>query len=430
MTQNDAFWILVPYRLFTVVPLWGLIDKMPLRSRWFFAFRVKFSPNVLFFSFFGVFFHRWHMQHISEILKIIEGGVRLNSSQVVSYAQLLAEKLKNEGCERQASSVLKKLSVKNGMEGYSPSAGANSMGLGMPVDKDSRLSLGDESWPDLRDCQVQLVSSVKETVAEFLRFIEKSSLLSEAGVGVSPSMLIYGPPGCGKTQLAKYVAASLELPLITARCDTIISSFLGSTAKNIRNLFDHAASRPCVLFLDEFDAIAKARDDHQEIGELKRVVVSLLQNIDALPDDTIVISATNHESLLDPAVWRRFDYKLKMSEPDEEVRLRLFEQFLSGYAPKNLKLAVDISQGLSGSIIEQVCKASIRKALVDGRSKILLDDLILRIIKELHSDTLSLPVSDEEKAVLLRGKDKKLFTMTRLSNLLGMSVGKISKTVT
>lgn len=370
------------------------------------------------------------MQHISEILKIIEGGVRLNSNQVASYAQLLAEKLKKEGYERQASSILKKVNSSSNSEEYSPSSGAKTMGFGMPVDKDSRLSLGDESWPDINNCQVQLAKGVTETVQEFLQFIEKSFLLSEAGVGISPSMLIYGPPGCGKTQLANYVAASLELPLITARCDTIISSFLGSTAKNIRNLFDHAASRPCVLFLDEFDAIAKARDDQQEIGELKRVVVSLLQNIDSLPDDTIIIAATNHESLLDPAIWRRFDYKIKVGEPDDEARLRLFEQFLSVYAPKNLKLAASISQGLSGSIIEQVCKASIREALVADQRKVNLDSLILRIIKELYGETLALPISNEEKAIILRDKNKKLFTMSRLSSLLGMSIGKISKTVT
>lgn len=369
------------------------------------------------------------MQHISEILKIIEGGVRLNSNQVISYSQLLAEKLKKEGDERQALSIMKKLNLAGPTDSFVPSSTGSANGASIPLDKDSRLSLGDESWPSLTEHQIQLTKGVQDSIEEFLNFIEKAALLSEAGVGVSPSMLIYGPPGCGKTQLAKYVSASLGLPLITARCDTIISSFLGSTAKNIRNLFDHAASRPCVLFLDEFDAIAKARDDQHEIGELKRVVVSLLQNIDSLPDDTVIIAATNHEGLLDPAIWRRFDYKIKISEPDEETRIRLFKQFLGSYCPKNFKLAVDVSAGLSGSAIEQLCKASIREAVLSGKKQVDIDKLIIRLIKDKYNEILTLPITKEEKAILLRKEDKKLFTMSRLSNLLGMSLGKISKTV-
>src|SRR4029077_10470965 len=108
-----------------------------------------------------------------------------------------------------------------------------------------------------------------------------------------PSLLIYGPPGCGKTQLARHVAEELHLPLLTARVDTIVSSYLGNTSKNIRSLFEHAMARPCVLFLDEFDAIAKLRDDQHELGELKRVVISLLQNIDALDSSITLIPATD-----------------------------------------------------------------------------------------------------------------------------------------
>ena len=95
-------------------------------------------------------------------------------------------------------------------------------------------------------------------------------------------MLLYGPPGVGKSETAKYVAARLEVPLYTVRTDSLVSSYLGSTSKNLRSVFDFVSAEPCVLFLDELDAIAKQRDDSQELGELKRVVISLLQNIDKL----------------------------------------------------------------------------------------------------------------------------------------------------
>ena len=110
-------------------------------------------------------------------------------------------------------------------------------------------------------------------------------------------MLMYGPPGTGKSRLARHIAGELGLELYVARLDGLISSFLGSTSKNIRALFDFAAKTPCVLFLDEFDAIAKLRGDTQELGELKRVVNSFIQNLDSLGPQSIVLAATNHEEL-------------------------------------------------------------------------------------------------------------------------------------
>ena len=128
-------------------------------------------------------------------------------------------------------------------------------------------------------------------------------------------MLLYGPPGCGKSRLARYTARKLGLELYVARLDGLISSYLGSTSKNIRALFEFASRTPCVLFLDEFDAIAKLRGDTQELGELKRVVNSFIQNLDTLGTQSVVLAATNHEVLLDAAVWRRFSYRLELSYP-------------------------------------------------------------------------------------------------------------------
>ena len=110
--------------------------------------------------------------------------------------------------------------------------------------------------------------------------------------------------------------------MVTARLDGLVSSLLGSTAKNIRKVFDYASKRECILFLDEFDVIAKLRDDKNELGELKRVVNSLLQNIDGFNNDSILIAATNHHELLDPAIWRRFSTIAALEKPlwDEIVR--------------------------------------------------------------------------------------------------------------
>ena len=115
--------------------------------------------------------------------------------------------------------------------------------------------------------------------------------------------------------------------MYVARLDGLISSFLGSTSKNIRALFDFAAKTPCVLFLDEFDAIAKLRGDSQELGELKRVVNSFIQNLDTLGSQSIVIAATNHQELLDSAIWRRFSYRLALDFPAADLREKMWTAF-------------------------------------------------------------------------------------------------------
>lgn len=189
------------------------------------------------------------MQHIPEVLKIIEGGIKSNSTQVISYAKLLADKLEQEGMDRAAENIRKKIGLgATTTKSVSLAGTTNSASIGIPVDRDSRLTLGDEAAPRIEEHPVQLPGHLQATIEEFLSFIDKAPLLAEAGVGVTPSMLIYGPPGCGKTELANHIAARLELPLLTARCDTLISSFLGSTAKNLRSLFDHAASRHAFYF--------------------------------------------------------------------------------------------------------------------------------------------------------------------------------------
>jgi hypothetical protein len=175
-------------------------------------------------------------------------------------------------------------------------------------------------------------------VAEWGRAAELKAL----GVEPSRSCLFYGPPGTGKTMTAFNLAARLGLPVVNARIDGLVSSFLGTTARNIANLFDFANRYRCVLVLDEFDALAKMRDDPHELGELKRVVNTLLQNLDARADKGLTIAITNHEGLLDPAVWRRFQNHLRIGLPDAHTRLEMVTSFLS-----SLQLSEDILKILS-----------------------------------------------------------------------------------
>src|SRR6202041_2570855 len=137
--------------------------------------------------------------------------------------------------------------------------------------------------------------------------------------------------GNGKTTLAEAIAESLNLPLLAVRYEAVIGSFLGETASRLRRVFDLARSMPCVLFFDEFDAIGKERGDIHETGEIKRVVTSLLMQIDELPSYTIVAAATNHPELLDRAAWRRFQLRLALPRPTAKQLAEYIEAFLKRF---------------------------------------------------------------------------------------------------
>jgi SpoVK/Ycf46/Vps4 family AAA+-type ATPase len=152
----------------------------------------------------------------------------------------------------------------------------------------------------------------------------RSDLLRSYNLEPRNKILLVGPPGNGKTSLAEALAQSLMVPLLTVRYHAIIGSYLGETANRLRNMFDHVRTRRCVFFFDEFETIAKERGDTHETGEIKRVVSSLLLEMDALPSYVVVVTATNHPELLDRAVWRRFQVRIHLPKP----RLSEIEEWL------------------------------------------------------------------------------------------------------
>ena len=140
--------------------------------------------------------------------------------------------------------------------------------------------------------------------------------------------LFIGPPGVGKTLSARWIASQLNLPLMVLDLSAVMSSFLGRTGNNVRSVLDYAKKQQCVLLLDELDAIAKRRDDATEIGELKRLVTVLIQEVDNWPSSGMLIAATNHPELLDTAVWRRFDHVIKFPTPDHHGIQEALDSFI------------------------------------------------------------------------------------------------------
>jgi MoxR-like ATPase len=204
-----------------------------------------------------------------------------------------------------------------------------------------------------------LAERSQKSVYDLAREWQTQERLAALGVAPGRSCLIFGPPGTGKTMTAYHLAAELNLPVVDARIDGLISSFLGTTARNIANLFAFANRYRCMLLLDEFDAIAKVRDDPQEIGEIKRVVNSLLQNLDDRAEIGITIAITNHHHLLDSAVWRRFENQIQLSLPDTEARTEILARSLKPL-PVNqtlLSLMAYVTEGRSGADLRRLSNA-------------------------------------------------------------------------
>jgi len=291
----------------------------------------------------------------TEIIKIIEGGLSNNPQKVLNYSKHLAKKLKEDGSDKLAGRITKVIQGNSGIPVYKDQL------FHAPVDNETRLNIADIIFPENNHVDIIVSKTVNQSVLDFISLVNSREILREKGLEINLSLLLYGPPGCGKTSMAKYIAKELDLPLIVARFDSLISSLLGSTAKNIRKLFDYSKSKPCILFLDEFDAIAKARDDNHETGELKRVINSLLQNIDEFSEaGGILIAATNHEQLLDSAIWRRFEVVININTPSydevESLIKMYFNKIQDGieYEGKKVELLSSCLNGYSHSEIIKI----------------------------------------------------------------------------
>lgn len=203
-------------------------------------------------------------------------------------------------------------------------------------------SLFSEKVPQKRLNHLILPDNVRSACQDLINEQNRSDLLQSYGIEPRNRLLLVGPPGNGKTSLAEAIAESLMLPLLTVRYESIIGPYLGETASRLSKLFEYTKTRECVLFFDEFETLGKERGDIHETGEIKRVVSSLLMQIDALPSYVVAIAATNHDSLLDKAAWRRFQIRLEIPKPTRnslEEYYRFFEKeraFNFGLQPSTL----------------------------------------------------------------------------------------------
>lgn len=224
-----------------------------------------------------------------------------------------------------------------------------------PAHDDRIRKLLTENVPRKMLDELILPDTVATACAELVEEQHRVELLRSYGIEPRHRVLLAGTPGNGKTSLAEALAEKLMVPLLTVRYEGVIGSFLGETAQRLRQVFDYVATRRCVLFFDEFDAIGKERGDVHETGEIKRVVSSLLLQMDNLPSHVVVVVASNHPELLDRAVWRRFQLRLELPPPTQSAAEMWFRRLAKqldaplGRSPRSLAMHL---KGLSFAEIE------------------------------------------------------------------------------
>lgn len=354
----------------------------------------------------------------TEMVKIIEGGLLGDREKVKNYATVLADNLEQEGeialAKKVRTVLMKRRPEFTSLDSFSTK----------PVDTESRMDIVEISNPQISKDQLVLSKYIEDELNSFVECYHMRDDLLKAGLEISNSLLLYGPPGCGKTTVAQYISSITNLPLVTARLDGLISSLLGSTAKNIRKIFDYVAKRECILFLDEFDVIAKLRDDKNELGELKRVVNSLIQNIDSLNNNSILIAATNHHELLDPAIWRRFSKVMTLERPQKDEISRLLMLLLIGYPcdfqnnDKKMEQVICAFEGFSHSNIKTVIKNAIRDSIIKHKTELNICDVLKEIYFNKHHE-----INDEDKFILFLLKS--YATHKEINENLGISLRKI-----
>ncbi|WJM84752.1 ATP-binding protein [Dickeya chrysanthemi] len=254
-----------------------------------------------------------------------------------------------------------------------------------PVDKERGLPLLDIKQPQRALNEIILPESSTAAIEEILEENRRVDVLKSYGMKAVNKVIFFGPPGCGKTLAAEVIASELDMPLAIVRLDTLVSSFLGETAANLRQIFDFISQYPMVVLFDEFDAIGKERGDNSDHGELRRVVNAVLQMMDAYQGKSIILAATNHEHILDSAIWRRFDDVIEFPLPDNYQLSELLKLKLRGirrqFEPDDDEV-LSLLSGKSGADVERVVRRAIKRMILRSQEFLTLKDLKFSMLRE------------------------------------------------
>lgn len=240
--------------------------------------------------------------------------------------------------------------------------------------------------------------NIKSELEFFIKEHHSIDMLKRFDLPVSNKILLYGPSGCGKTLASYVIAGELQKMMVVINLGAIVSSKLGETSKNLAKIFRKAASEECIIFIDEFDSLGKVRDYSQDHGEMKRVVNTILQLFDYLPQSSIVIAATNQKDSIDSALLRRFDFSLKLELPTENQITDLVELTLKNgqfkFDKKVIaKKIIKAAQGLSYYNIQKTLVTAIKRSIFSQ------DKTVKEIMPTINTATWQQLITEEKKAL-------------------------------
>jgi SpoVK/Ycf46/Vps4 family AAA+-type ATPase len=237
------------------------------------------------------------------------------------------------------------------------------------------------SYSDTRISSMVLPEALEQRLKRIITEQRQNHLLLEHGLRPRRKILLIGPPGCGKTMTAAALAGELTLPLFTVVFDSLITRFMGETASKLRLVFDAMAETRGVYFFDEFDAIGARRAERNDVGEIRRVLNSFLQFLENDESDSLIIAATNHPELLDPALFRRFDDIISYELPDEKIAEGILKARLSTFDTKGMRWreVVAATAGMSQADIARVADEAAKHAILDHRTLVTRNDILLAV---------------------------------------------------
>lgn len=309
------------------------------------------------------------IKYFSIIQALSRSALATPNEAIIHQIKRLQNSLEKDGHTKEAKSLEALLSTSQSSLAMPPSKIMKSIVMikgeeltnktRIPVDKETSIPLVEIFFPkDIPEKAPVFDENIQLAIQSIVNEWSKFDQLTEINATPASSCLIYGAPGTGKTHLAKWIAKNIGLPVVLAKLEGLMSSSLGTTSRNIGNLFTFANRYKCILLLDEFDAIAKLRNDPQEVGEIKRVVNILLQSLDSRHEKGFTIGVTNHESLLDPAIWRRFDIQIEIPKPSQEVMIQLLKYFIRplNFNESEIKFLAWCIEGSTGGDAEMLSK--------------------------------------------------------------------------
>lgn len=385
------------------------------------------------------------MDHFTIVQALCRAAMASPTPAIRKQIERLRDELVKQGDSKQASMLSAILTAAERTQEMAPSRIALS-GVGfageelttktpVPTDRETSTPLAEVIFPQqLSGVPPLFDKSLTDAIATLIEEWANIPALMAIGAAPPKSLLIFGPPGTGKTRLALWIAHQLKLPIVMARLDSLVSSFLGTSGRNIGTLFAFANRYRCLFLLDEFDAIAKLRDDPHEVGEIKRIVNALMQHLDLRQPIGLTIGITNHPQLLDPAIWRRFEVQLELPKPDFAVRLAIAQRNMvpAQASDAHLKALAWFTEGSSGAEIEALVRSYKKELAInpDGERQFIQ---LLKRFATLNtgrvSDIRKQQVNEDEDELLriLREDPNTAFSLEDLGLLMGKNKSTMSR---